>query len=220
MDIPTTTAPQQTPATPASGTASQISNDFEMFLQMLTAQMQYQDPLNPIDSTDYATQLATFSGVEQAVQTNDLLRALTEQMGASGLAEMAGLVGKQARTSAPAYFDGQPLTLYPQPSVIGDSREIIVTDDAGNEVQRLPVSAEDEPITWAGVGAGGEPMTTGSYGFEIVTISQGEVVARDPVETYGRITEVRVEDGKTVLVLRGGATVPSNGVTALRDGSA
>ncbi len=104
--------------------------------------------------------------------------------------------------------------------MIGDSREIIVTDDAGNEVQRLPVSAEDEPITWAGVGAGGEPMTTGSYGFEIVTISQGEVVARDPVETYGRITEVRVEDGKTVLVLRGGATVPSNGVTALRDGSA
>ncbi|WP_108814009.1 flagellar hook capping FlgD N-terminal domain-containing protein [Loktanella sp. Alg231-35] len=219
MDIPTTTTASSAPTSPASATATQISSDFEMFLQMLTAQMQYQDPLNPIDSTDYATQLATFSGVEQAVQTNDLLRALTEQMGVSGLAEMAGLVGKQARTSAPTYFDGQPLTLHPQPSTIGDSQEIVVTDDAGNEVQRLPVNAGEDTITWAGVGPGGEPMAAGSYTFEIVTLSQGQVIAEDPVETYGQITEVRVEDGANVLVLQGGATVPSSVVTAVRDGA-
>ncbi|MEY5038566.1 MAG: flagellar basal body rod modification protein, partial [Pseudomonadota bacterium] len=46
-----------------------ISSDFDTFLKMLTAQMQNQDPLNPMDSTDYATQLATFSGVEQQART-------------------------------------------------------------------------------------------------------------------------------------------------------
>lgn len=219
MDIPTPTNGSPTPVPPASTTATQISSDFEMFLQMLTAQMQYQDPLNPIDSTDYATQLATFSGVEQAVQTNDLLRALTEQMGASGLADMAGLVGKEARTTAPAYFDGEPILLYPKPSTIGDSAEIIVRDAAGNEVQRLAVNAGEDAITWAGVGAGGNPMPAGSYSFEVATLTNGAVVAQDPVESYGQITEVRIEGNATVLVLQGGATVPSAEVTALRDGS-
>jgi len=48
---------------------------------MLTVQMQNQDPLNPVDSSDYAVQLATFSNVEQQVQTNDILRELQSQMG-------------------------------------------------------------------------------------------------------------------------------------------
>ena len=47
--------------------AAVLSSDFETFLKMLTTQMQNQDPLNPVDSTDYATQLATFSSVEQQV---------------------------------------------------------------------------------------------------------------------------------------------------------
>ena len=55
---------------------SALASDFDTFLRMLTTQMQNQDPLNPIDSTDYATQLATFSGVEQQVRTNSLLADL------------------------------------------------------------------------------------------------------------------------------------------------
>ena len=63
-----------------ASTRSQISSDFDTFLKMLTAQMQNQDPFNPIDSTDYATQLATFSGVEQQTRTNDLLTNLGSQI--------------------------------------------------------------------------------------------------------------------------------------------
>ena len=98
--------------------------------------MQYQDPLNPIDSTDYATQLATFSGVEQAVLTNDLLKSLTTQMNTGGLVDMAALVGKEVRSTAPAYFDGQPLTLRPEGSplpagvyqceIVSKSGEVII----------------------------------------------------------------------------------------------
>ncbi len=51
-------------ANPKNESSSNISADFETFLKMLTVQMQNQDPLNPVDSSDYATQLATFSGVE------------------------------------------------------------------------------------------------------------------------------------------------------------
>jgi len=73
--------------------------------------MQNQDPLNPVDSSDYAVQLATFSGVEQQVLTNDLLRGLAAQNGTAGLAQMANWVGMEARAVAPAFFDGAPITV-------------------------------------------------------------------------------------------------------------
>jgi flagellar basal-body rod modification protein FlgD len=76
MDINTVSSSAATSSAVApadNGSGAKISSDFETFLKMLTVQMQNQDPLNPVDSSDYATQLATFSGVEQQVQTNDLL---------------------------------------------------------------------------------------------------------------------------------------------------
>ena len=71
--------------TNANTTASKISSDFETFLKMLTAQISNQDPLNPIDASDYSTQLATFSGVEQQVLTNDLLRQIQNKLTATDL---------------------------------------------------------------------------------------------------------------------------------------
>ncbi|MEO0904052.1 MAG: flagellar hook capping FlgD N-terminal domain-containing protein [Pseudomonadota bacterium] len=220
MDItPTTTQTTPTPAVP-SAASTQISSDFEVFLQMLTAQMQYQDPLNPIDSTDYATQLATFSGVEQAVLTNDLLKSLTTQMNTGGLVDMAALVGKEVRSTAPAYFDGQPLTLLPAQVVAADSAELVVRNEAGIEVQRTAIAPGAQTLEWAGVAADGAPYPAGTYQFEIVSRSNGDIIAQNPVETYSTVNEVRLEGGSTILVLSGGVTVASDQVTALRDASA
>jgi flagellar basal-body rod modification protein FlgD len=91
MDVTSVTTPT-TPAPVAQPAA--ISSDFTTFLKMLTTQMQNQDPLNPIDSADYAVQLATFSGVEQSVKTNQLLESLGQQFGLLGMAQMAGWVGQ------------------------------------------------------------------------------------------------------------------------------
>ena len=112
------------PTTPAA--TSEISSDFETFLRMLTVQMQNQDPLNPVDSSDYAVQLATFSGVEQQVLTNDLLRGLAAQNGTAGLAQMASWVGMEARAVGPAYFDGAPITVAPEPASFATSAQLLM----------------------------------------------------------------------------------------------
>ena len=166
----TATTTQATLASQATSN-SQISSDFETFLKMLTVQMQNQDPLNPVDSSDYAVQLATFSGVEQAVLTNDLLASLTAQMNSSGLADMANWVGKEARAAASAYFDGTPISITPNPSVIADRAEIVVRNASGAEVQRLDIPANSDPVEWAGVNTGGSPFSEGLYSFEVVSIS-------------------------------------------------
>ena len=204
-------------ATGSDNGASAITSDFETFLKMLTVQMQNQDPLNPIESSDYAVQLATFSGVEQQVQTNDLLRSLTAQMGAGGMAQMAGWVGMEARSSAPVAFDGAPVTLSLTPDPLAESAELLVRDDRGNDLQRLPISPMDETITWAGVTADGAPLPPGTYSFEVVRYAYGQESGRSPAETYRAVTEVRQNGGEALLVLAGGQTIPVTAVTAVRD---
>lgn len=197
--------------------ATGITSDFDTFLQMLTVQMQNQDPLNPVDSTDYATQLATFSSVEQAVLTNDLLKSLTSQLNSSGLADMAAWVGKEARAAAPAYFDGAPITLSPNPAVLADRAEVIVRNESGAEVQRFDVPISAEPFEWAGVGPGGVPFPAGQYSFEVISTLEGEVLTQDTAEVYSTVTEVRAQGGETILILEGGAAVATSQVSALRD---
>ena len=74
-----------------------LNSDFETFLKMLTTQMQNQDPLNPVDSTEFATQLAMFTSVEQQVLTNDRLLSIQETLLGNELGQAADWVGKLAR---------------------------------------------------------------------------------------------------------------------------
>jgi len=136
MDLSPTQSPSNQTATAAAQASAtpEISSDFETFLRMLTVQMQNQDPLNPVDSSDYAVQLATFSSVEQQVHTNDLLRALQGQMGTGGIAQMADWIGKEARTAAAVAVNGAPVTLYPAVTTGADSAQI--TYSTVKEIQR------------------------------------------------------------------------------------
>ncbi len=196
--------------------ASAITSDFETFLKMLTAQIQNQDPLQPTPSDEFAVQLATFSSVEQQVQTNDLLQALSTQFSAMGMAEFATWVGMEGRAAAPAQFNGAPITLSPNPDRIADSAELVVRNADGREVERTSIPVSTDPIQWAGVDANGNPYPDGAYSFELVSFSEGSPIASDDVEVYGRIVEARGEGGRTVLVFDSGAIVPANDVTALR----
>ena len=218
--------PAASPATPSAipakapeATSAGLSADFDTFLKMLTAQMQNQDPLNPLDSTDFATQLATFSGVEQAIRTNDLLETLSARMGAGGVADLARWVGMEARSTAPVGFDGAPVTLAPDVPADVEAAEIVVRTEAGAVVERMPVAPGTDTIVWAGTTATGQPMATGIYAFTLETVTGGDRQAR-PIEAYQRVREARTGEGGPLLVYGAGATGPSDGVTALRDPSA
>ncbi len=203
---------------PVISAASQLSSDFAVFLRMLTARMQYQDPLNPIDSTDYATQLATFSGVEHAVETNDLLRALTTQLGVGGLSDMATWVGKEVRFSGPAAFDGQPITLYPKSTAGAETWDISVRNAEGEEVQRIPVVPGASEVNWSGLQYDGLTAPEGIYSFVAIGRTNGQIVGETTVETYAKVTEARLEAGRQMLILQGGVKVAFESVTAVRQG--
>lgn len=208
-----------TSTTPTQTTASQdsvISSDFETFLVMLTAQMENQDPLNPLDSQDFATQLATFSGVEQQVKTNDLLNSLATQFVSTGLAEMSGWVGMEARMAVPASFDGDPIEIVANPPVFADETDLVIYDDTGEEVQRISIPVSDEPFFWDGTDADGNSVPSGQYQFAVEAYSGGEVIDTHTPDIFAEVTEVRTVSGQNVVVLNGGAIYPALSVTGLR----
>lgn len=221
MEINTLNVPQASTALalPSSENSAVLSSDFETFLQMLTAQAKYQDPLEPIDSSAYAAQLAQFSMVEQQVQSNELLANLAEQLGGSNMAGMANWIGMEARTTAPAFFDGSPITVTPSIPTGADEMFLVVTDASGAQVQRQALPFSNESFQWEGVEDDGTPLETGTYTLEIESRGQGQLLSTVSAETYARITEARNDTGTTLLVLAGGQTAPTTAITALREGS-
>lgn len=203
--------------TPQGANSSVLSSDFETFLKMLTAQAQYQDPLEPIDSTQYASQLAQFSAVEQQVLGNDLLTNLVDQLGTGDMARLAGWVGMSARSAAPVEFNGSPLPLSPEPAANADQAFLVVRNTTGNEIQRIELSVSNQPVEWAGVAENGAPVTPGNYSFEVESFADGELILSAPVETYSRVVEARLTTGGgTELILEGGEAISPEQVTGLR----
>lgn len=118
-----------TGTSPNQQTAAPQTVDYQAFLKLLVTQMKNQDPTSPMDSTDYMAQLATFSQVEQSVQTNSKLDALLQT---SALSQAGGLIGREVTSS-----DG---------SVTGTVKEVRLASDGVVAV----LESGDE----VGVGAG------------------------------------------------------------------
>jgi len=93
---------QQTNANSDTGKATGPGVDYQAFLKLLVAQMKNQDPTQPMDATQQVTQLAQFSSVEQAVQTNSKLDQL---LASSSLQQADGIIGRTV-TSADGKTSG------------------------------------------------------------------------------------------------------------------
>ncbi len=99
----TVSATQATNTSASTATQSQSQVDYNSFLKLLVAQMKNQDPTNPMDSTQYVAQLASFSNVEQSVQINAKLGQLLQS---SSLAQADALIGRTV-TSADDSLSGK-----------------------------------------------------------------------------------------------------------------
>ncbi|GHC64466.1 flagellar hook assembly protein FlgD [Limoniibacter endophyticus] len=108
----------------ATSAASAASVDYQSFLKLLIAQMQNQDPTAPMDATQYVSQLATFSQVEQTIQTNNKLDQI---MQSSMLSQAGSIIGLKV-TSA----DGETSGIVKSVKLYSDG--MIATLDTGAEL--------------------------------------------------------------------------------------
>ncbi|NOD33043.1 MULTISPECIES: flagellar hook capping FlgD N-terminal domain-containing protein [unclassified Ruegeria] len=220
MITPVTTTQASTSQQSAENTqTSAITSDFETFLLMLTAQAQNQDPLEPMDSTQYASQLAQFSMVEQQVQTNDHLSSLASTLGSVNLNELASWVGMDVRSTTAFHFDGQPKTLFAQADPKADTAKLVIRDENGTVLDRMTVSPAQSEFVWAGVTASGDPIGTGNYTATLESHKNGEPLSQTPAAAYNRVVEAQVGGNSVLLTLSGGQVISAGKVNAVRTGA-
>ncbi len=224
MDITSPTTGTIPPGAANSGAASAVAkagttlnSDFETFLKMLTAQMKNQDPLNPVDSTEFASQLAAFSTVEQQVMTNDLLAGLGQQLGVLGMGQLQGWVGMTARAEMPVAFDGSPVSLTYSARPGADLAQMTVRDLHGGIVQQQTVPINGTYFVWTGQDEDGALLPEGTYSISVDSFQGEELIGSIPVQSQGRIVEAQLSGGSTILVMEGGQRVAAADVLGLRD---
>lgn len=211
--------PQGTAARAVEPPASKevaAATDFETFLSLLTAQMKNQDPLKPLDSTEFVAQLASFSTVEQQIRSNDrldeILAALTGGSG-GGLAEW---IGKDIRSTAAIRFQGEPIEIWSEPMPGADRAVLVVTDAQEQEVARLAADPSAETLVWGGETAnGGAP--NGLYRFAVEYLGKEESLGSVEATTFSRVKELRLGEEEPRLVLDGGGEISAGDVAAVRE---
>ncbi|MDA8383430.1 MAG: flagellar hook assembly protein FlgD [Betaproteobacteria bacterium] len=195
MSISPVTATSQAAA--ASGTsalsASSLQDMSQTFLQLLVAQIQNQDPTNPMDNAQMTSQLAQLSTVDGINQLNSTVSSLASSLSqASGL-QAAGLVGKgvlaPGNTLNLANGQSQGGVSLAQPA--GDL-QVTIKDAAGNVVNTIDLGAQPAgvvPFQWNGTTSAGGSAPSGSYTFTAAAAQGGSAVQATPL-AYATVQSV------------------------------
>ncbi|WP_204112720.1 flagellar hook capping FlgD N-terminal domain-containing protein [Shimia biformata] len=209
--------PQSEASTSDANGNSALASDFETFLKMLTVQMQNQDPLNPMDSSEFAMQLATFSSVEQQVLTNDLLRDMGTLMSMTNISQLSGWVGMEVQAVMPAAYQGQPIEVAVDRLAAADSADLVVRDQAGSEVGRFAIAEGTRSMTWNGIDTNGNPVLYGTYSFTVENRAAGEIIDSRQAAVYARVQEAVIGADGPMLTTGTGVMVAAGDVLSLRE---
>lgn len=206
--------------TKSDASKTKLSGDLDSFLNLLTAQLKNQDPLSPMDSTEFTNQLVQFSGVEQAINTNTNLESLIGLSQASIGATAVGYLGKeiQAESATMPLQDGQAKYTYTLPSDASKCL-IVIKDSSGAVVKTVQgeLEAGTYHMTWDGKNAYGEKMDDGAYTLEVqATDTDGETMDKIYTTVFGKATAV-ANDGDDVMVAAGAVLFGMSYIVSVRD---
>jgi flagellar hook assembly protein FlgD len=169
----------------------------EAFLTMLVAQLRNQDPLNPMEGTDFTAQLAQFSTLEQQFTINDNLEAIKIALETKPQNNLMEFIGKEvvAESDTISVSEKKTTTGY---YTIADPADVAIAIYAkdGTLMQNIYQRQKEAgtfPIKWDGKNLEGNTVPDGSYTFEIMALNDagGQVEAKTTVE--GKVTGVIYE---------------------------
>lgn len=191
----------------------------DTFLTMLVAQLQNQDPLNPMDGTDFSAQLAQFSQLEQLINLNDSMTNMAKAFTDNSEGDVVNLVGKQVTgnvdvmnvdegtVSGGFYNLSQPAEVM-----------ITITDASGKTVKTLHEGQQttgSHLISWDGTDNSGTAVEDGSYNYTVMA-NTGSGYTQVPSSVTGKVEGVTYNNGKAYLVVQGVLLDP-NSLTAVSE---
>ena len=188
---------------------SAASADFESFLTLLTAQLRNQDPLSPLDSTEFIAQLASFSSVEQQIGTNSRLDTIAGQAVNGDIASFAAWIGQSVATTDGEFrATGEELEFRISDVAGAETATAVIRDALGQELRRIPIANDgSRSFAWDGRAADGSIVGPQNLSLSIEYFSGGTVLDTQPGHVGSAVVGIRgtptgialdLEDGRSI----------------------
>lgn len=221
MTVDSTSATQATGTSSTSQSAmSQLNADYDSFLRLLTAQVANQDPLKPMDSTTFVSQLAQLSQVEQSIVTNANLEDISQQLSSAGAMADVQLIGRDVTLPSGKIElqEGSAAFSYELTEEAEKVTAVIRHADGTviRELRDLPSGAGSlHEIVWDGMDSQGLPVPDGVFDITIeATDAEDAQVSYSGFATT-RVEELAFRDGVPTLLLSNGEEASSAQVLAV-----
>lgn len=214
MDINSITGSQE--QSNANQSANTLAKDFDNFLSLLTTQLQYQDPLAPMDSNQFTQQLVAFTGVEQSIATNQNLESLIAQNQSLSATNTVGYLGKEVTIGsdrAGVREDGTVKWEYAL-AASSSSTKLVIKDQNGIKVheENGNLSVGLHEFSWTP--KEGTPKEI--YTLEVEAISGNDEKVETNIYSKGIVESLETVNGQVLLAANGLLTAATN-VLSVKD---
>jgi len=204
-------------ASAMAGSRATIADNFETFLTLLTTQLKNQNPLDPLDTNQFTSQLVQFTSVEQQLKTNEFLEAMMLGAMASANAQAASYLGKTVTASGVrseltdagaswSFFTEKPADI-----------TVTVRSADGNVVftKQGSVGAGENLFTWDGLGSDGQAKPDGTYSIGIDARDTSGRLVSVSTTMQGTVTGVDFTGSEPVLLV-GAARINLSSVMSVK----
>lgn len=162
------------PPSKSDSALSQLAADSDTFIKMLVAQIQNQDPTNPMESTDFVSQTAQLTQVEQAIQTNKNIESLQASLSLNAALNQTSLIGREVTTASPTFVLGSEGANFSYAlESAADSVSVLISDASGKVVRQIDGMPGEGgrvfDVTWDGLDNDGVPVAPGEFRIDLAT---------------------------------------------------
>ncbi|MDD2557213.1 MAG: flagellar hook assembly protein FlgD [Desulfuromonadaceae bacterium] len=177
------------------------------FLALMVAQLKNQDPMAPVDSTEFTAQLAQFSSLEQLLNINANLGKMGDTSVEVQRLSALSMIGTEVVTKGSKFtYNGEPVKLGYNMSEAAEYGVLYIRNEAGDTVSTKPLlgmHAGQHMVEWDGTGDSGNVLPQGKYSVAISAFNGENPVAAHPL-VRSLVIGVDLIDGKDVLVTESG----------------
>jgi len=210
-----TTATSTAKAVSSSGllgsTSTTGGNTQNQFLNLLVAEMQNQDPTNPLSSADMVTQMAQIANVTAMNSMNSSIQGLDASYQSSQALQAASLIGHQVLAPGSALqLSNGSASFGVDLSAAADSVQVSIMDASGNTVHSVNLGAQSAgvtPLQWDGVTDAGTAAAAGTYTFSVTATAAGKAVQSTAL-AYGKLQSVSTDASGINVNVSGVGNVP------------
>jgi len=179
----------------------------DAFMKLFLAQLQYQDPLKPMDHHEFVAQLSQFSSMERLMNIDKGIQKLQGGFGSGAKLQAVEMIGKEIRASGNKIevIQGEKLSLTPTFKEGTHPTKANIFNSGGQLVRELDLTLQKNTtsaIEWDGKGDDGSFVPSGKYTFRVFGINRDGASTEIKTEVSGRVAGIEYVDKKPLLIIQ------------------